>query len=139
MLIKGFEKHFIKVANIKFLLPYNRSIFLIVLWILNTYCMYSKKIYMYHILLVLIIPTQCCYASLVGIYNTNVWACWNQLITCKSSILNIYSQLMNQFWLFLNHIDLIYFYWVHNSTKNNNYIYFCPFELWQSMRADQIM
>ena len=90
MLIKGFKIHFIKVANIKFLLPYNGSIFLIMLWILNTYCVYSQQSSMYHILLVLIIPTQCCYASLfVSIDNTNVWACWNQLIACKSLSLNI--------------------------------------------------
>ena len=90
MLIKGFKIHLIKAANIKFLLPYNGSIFLIILWILNTYCVYSQQSSMYHILLVLIIPTQCCYASLfVSIDNTNIWACWNQLITCKSLILNI--------------------------------------------------
>ena len=72
ILIKGFEIHFIKVANIK------------VLWIHFSYDVMKfehllyvfKKNCMCHILLVLIIPTQCCYASLfVCIDNTNVLAC----------------------------------------------------------------
>ena len=86
-LIKGFEIHFIKVANIKVLLMDPFFLWCYEVWALIV-CI--QKNCMCHILLVLIIPTQCCYASLfVCIDNTNVLACWNQLIACKSLSLDI--------------------------------------------------